>query len=551
MYAIIPLDSQAARRFEPLAPFEVRDVIRGMAALPRVRAFGATLMGKPVGLIVATRDSDLAVSLGSASGEPTGRLLALTVAKSHRRMGVARALLDAACRAMAAEGVRSLTCAYSFETTEGTQTAEGFFAATGWEPPETTMVHCQADESFMNAPLLRELPPLPAEYQICDWVDLSADDRASIIQRQQDQPWYPPALDPFHFEPELEVINSLALRYHGEVVGWLLTHRTSERTMYYRCLFVRDDLARLGRGLSLLVEAIQRHWDEIGHQSGLGEWSTPSSLPRMIRFIRRHLETAGARIREQRRTRRRLAALPAPAGERTTALRAQPVVTSLPLLSRDEVAQARDAVLSARSHWRARREPLPFATLGASARLDALDSIEEYLQRAHADNAVLHARFAWLHERVVAALNACLGATVTLEPRAALPGFRITHGQRGAALPLAPIHCDMLHLQLAPEVQSERDPISFAIALTDPEDAGVTVWSLRHDDTIGFDSEETARALDASDRVAHRYATGDLVIRPGNAYHQRLPMRDTDPARIAITLEGHAFHGADGWRVYW
>jgi GNAT superfamily N-acetyltransferase len=560
MYSIISLDPAAALRFKALAPFEVREILRGLSSLPRVRAFGATLMGHPVGLVVTARDSDrLAGAATSDTPGSTARLLALTVGKRFRRIGIGRALLAGASRALQDDGVRQLSCAYAFDTAEGTQTAEAFFAAAGWDTPETTMVHCQADESFMDAPLLRDLPPLPDEYEICDWIDLTPAERESIAERQRRDPWYPPSLDPFHFEAELEVINSLALRYHGEVVGWLLTHRTSPRTMYYRCLFVRDDLARLGRGLSLLVEAIRRHWDAIGHQSGLGEWSTPSSLPRMIRFIRRHLAPFGAAVREQRRTR---ISLPAPATAATPGSTPSPdggnasagpaVVRHVPLLSTDEAARVRALVMDARTDWREHRESLPFHTFGACARLDALDDVREYQRRAARDNALLRDRFAWLYARVLDTLAVALGAPAAYAEACALPGFRIAHAQRGATLPLAPIHCDVLHYTLAPGARAALRAVSFALCVTPPEHhSGVTLWTLAHDDTIGLDSEETARLLDAAPRQRHTFESGAMLLRPANVYHQRLPIHDPVPREPVITLEGHAFLADDTWRVYW
>ena len=310
MYAIIPLDPTAALRFEALAPYEVRHIVRGLSRLPHVHAVGATLFGAPVGLALATEASDAwarpgVVRVGDSSG---ARLLALTVARNHRRIGVGRALLSEVERRLAERSVGAISCSYALRSETGLDAVEGLFRNEGWGAPEITMLQCRADNALLDAPIVRELAPLPSEYRICDWVDVTDAERREIIERQQRDPWYPQDLDPFHFEPELEVMNSLALRYNGEVVGWLLTHSTTPTIIQYRCLFVRADLARLGRGLSMLREAILRHWRAIAPARGAGEWSTPSSLPLMIRFIRRHLEPFGAVVTEQKLVSKRLGA---------------------------------------------------------------------------------------------------------------------------------------------------------------------------------------------------------------------------------------------------
>ena len=547
MYAITPLDPSSALRFEALAPFEMRDVLRGLASLPRVHAFGAQLIGRPIGLVMVVRDG--------AGTQRTGRLLALTVARAYRRIGVGRALFAAACDELAAQGVERISCAYAFDSADGLRAAEAFFAATAWEPPETTMVHCSADESFLASPLLRELAPLPPEYAVCDWIDVTPAERESIRVRQRAEPWYPPELDPFHFEPEMEIVNSLALRYRGEVVGWLLTTRTSSQTMYYRCLFVRDDLARLGRGLTLLTEAIRRHWDAIGRKPGAGEWSTPTSLPRMIRFIKRHLQPYGARVREQRRVQKTLTATPAAPRVQTRGA-ARPTSASvrrIACLSAAESALARAAVLDARPAWRRHtHESLPFHTLGACAQLDAIADIGAYETLARAQNAALSARLPWLYDRVRAALTGALGAPVVFDHQWALPGFRIDTPQRGSSLPLAPVHCDIQHFLLEPGATYTAPPMSFALCVTSPEDAsGLTEWSLAFADTVGCDSEETARLLDAAEQNRYAFAPGELLVHEAERFHQRLPFRDASVRGEMITLEGHARVVNGTWRVYW
>jgi GNAT superfamily N-acetyltransferase len=94
MYAITPLDPASAPGFAGLAPFDVRHVLYDLAALPRVHAFGATIMGRPVGLAIAVRGwAERGALAGAAPEAASARVLSLTVASSYRRFGIGRALL--------------------------------------------------------------------------------------------------------------------------------------------------------------------------------------------------------------------------------------------------------------------------------------------------------------------------------------------------------------------------------------------------------------------------------------------------------------------------
>jgi hypothetical protein len=227
-------------------------------------------------------------------------------------------------------------------------------------------------------------------------------------------------------------------------------------------------------------------------------------------------------------------------------------VTHVPLLSPDETRSLRAAVLATRSRWRARRDALAFHTLGAAAHLDALDDPDAYQRYARLDNAFLRDRFPALYERLLEVLGRALGAPILFHDEFALPGFRIVHSQRGATLPLAAIRPDVPHLALSSAPDAGTDCISFSFDVSENQnESGVRVWSVAYGDTIGLDSEEVARVLDAAENVRCVHQPGALIVRRGDAYAQRLPMSATGASDDLITLEGRAFREIGTWRVYW
>ena len=547
MYAIGPIDPSAACRFEGLAPFEARPVLQDLAALERVHAIGATLMGRPVGLALAVRGWADPGALAGAPLVGTARLLTLSVARGWRRIGVGRALLDALESSLAAEGVESVSCRYVLPPSDALVALEALFRSAGWSAPEVTMLHCRAGRPILDAPLMRKQLGLPPEYQIVDWVDLTAADRARIAEPREGRAWFPETLDPFHFEPGMEILNSLALRYRDEVVGWLITRRTGPTTMYYQCLFVREDLARLGRGLALIGEAIRRHEKAIGGRQGLGEWSTPSTLPAMVRFIKRHLVPFGAETTEQREVRKTIGGRRSHASRRT----ARSPVARATLLSPSECGAVLTELRAARAHWTARTMPIAFHTFGAVAAIDAFEDPAVYERLAALMNPQLWQRFGWLYDRVCAALAERFGAAVVPREGWALPAFRILSPTRGADVPLAPVRADAAHRYLEPCVAYDARPVSFVLCLSRRDSrAGLTVWDVTSDETVGLDTEEASRLLDSASRTFHPFANGELLSLPGDIYRQATPLADRTPGEDRVTLEGQVVRWQGRWALY-
>lgn len=548
MYAIGPVAPSEACRFEGLVPFEARPVLHDLAALGRVHALGATLMGRPIGLGLAVRGWAEPKTHTGAPPVGTAHLLSLAVARGWRRIGVGRALLDGLESSLAAAGVESVTCRYALPSSDALVALEALFRSAGWSAPEVTMLQCRAGRPILDAPLMRKQLQLPAEYEIVDWVDLTAADRARIAEPREGRAWFPETLDPFHFEPDMEILNSLALRYRGEVVGWLITRRTGPTTMYYRCLFVREDLARLGRGLALIGEAIRRHENAIGGRQGLGEWSTPSTLPAMVRFIKRHLVPFGAEITEQREVRKTIGSQPPPAGP---ARAARSAVARASLLSPSECTAVLTELHAARAHWTARTMPIAFHTFGAVAAIDAFYDPAAYERAAALANLQLSQRFGWLYDRVCAALAERLGAAVAPREGWALPAFHIVSPTRGADVPLAPIHADVAHRYLEPCVGYDVRPVSFVLCLSRRDaSAGLTVWDLTYDETVGLDTEETSRLLDAVGRTFHAFADGELLSLSGDVYRQMSPLGDRILGEERVTLQGQVVPWQGAWALY-
>ena len=135
----------------------------------------------------------------------------------------------------------------------------------------------------MEAPWMKRYSRLPSSYSIFPWMEITQEERKAIQQTQDAQSWIPKDLIPFQYEQNLEPLNSLGLRYQGQVVGWMINHRLSPDTIRYTCSFVREDLQKMGRIISLYAEAGRR---QISAMVPNTIWTVPLVHESMVKFVK-------------------------------------------------------------------------------------------------------------------------------------------------------------------------------------------------------------------------------------------------------------------------
>ena len=261
-------------------------------------------LAAPQGPVIAVGVSENGQPLGLALGEipspdAPAEALSLFVCAGARRRGLGTALLSRLESAFAARGCGTIHLVFA---TGGpaTPALERILAKLGWEPPVPRMLLCEVGERILRAGWMQQRP-ISAPFEIFSWCDLKLEERERILHQQQVQPWFPENLSPFGSEKTIEPLNSLGLRFEGEVVGWIITHRIGPTRIRYSFFFVRKDLRGRRIGLPLLVAAIRRQADGLGLDSTavFGAWQ---DNPSMMRFLKRQVlpyldavrETVGA-----------------------------------------------------------------------------------------------------------------------------------------------------------------------------------------------------------------------------------------------------------------
>lgn len=253
-----------------------RSLLWPYLAGPGVVAIGAACAGRMVGLGLAL----------IVSPPDEARILSIYVVQEERGHGVGYALFERLEKELRGRGCRSASVVFK-DGGSSASALRALLAHRRWSPPRARTLICKADGRFLAAPWFHKCK-LPEEYSIFPWTELTPAERCSLYERQGVQRWIPDDLLPERHEPGMAALNSVGLRLHHEVVGWVITQRIGPQLYRYSCSFVRDDLQRSLRIVPLYQEAIRRQAREHGISS-VGIWTVPARHVAMARFARRRM----------------------------------------------------------------------------------------------------------------------------------------------------------------------------------------------------------------------------------------------------------------------
>ena len=275
MYTISLLNAFTAPGYQSLTYPAYRELLQSTDPTRSVVAVGATYQSEKVGL-----------AMGRVISQDLGEVLSLYVANKQRLHGLGAALLSYLEAVLGGLGCTRLQLTYPAGE-PSTMVLERLLARRDWAPSEPRMLLCRVHTGIAHARWVQK-DSLPKPYCIFPWAEITRLQAAAIQRKQEREYWIPENLVPFQHERDAEPMNSLAMSCHGEIVGWLLTHRLAPDTIRYTALFVRSDLQRLGLGLSLLAESIRRQVSVLG-QDSFGSFGVPVDNTRMIRFVNKRL----------------------------------------------------------------------------------------------------------------------------------------------------------------------------------------------------------------------------------------------------------------------
>ena len=202
---------------------------------------------QPVGLMLCELGKDR-----------SARILCWRVLPEYCNRGIGSSLLGYLEQSALNHGIRTLSLTFRSDW-PSRRVVEKTLHKRGWSSPREILRLYKATRSSYHEPAWFSRVKLREGYRLFPWRELSSAEREGILERQRKEAWYPNELTPFQEKASIEWSNSLGLRFHDEVVGWMITHRVAPDVIQYTSLFVSPEHRLLAGGMPLIIEAVRRH----------------------------------------------------------------------------------------------------------------------------------------------------------------------------------------------------------------------------------------------------------------------------------------------------
>ena len=269
-------------KIRPLDPFEIRAFSHFASSVDPTYlvsapalAVGVEADGKPAGLALAYFVRAAAV-----------RVAAFVVEESLRRRGIGKQLYERLIEELLKRGVQLADILAS--------NPEPFLERRCWNLGARLATVYTFSKRVGEAPWLQEAIALPPQYELVPWLDRTEEDRRKALRLMEDDP-VARRLDPFHDPGRVFGPSSNALRQDGELVGWCITHRTSQETLQYSSVYVAAKQRCTVAPMILLNYSIREHLRRF-EEVPFGIQAVPPELPEIERFANKRLAPWADRV---------------------------------------------------------------------------------------------------------------------------------------------------------------------------------------------------------------------------------------------------------------
>jgi GNAT superfamily N-acetyltransferase len=292
MYKLSLLSPSAAEAYEELTYPRFRPLLQKLAPGNRVVAIGAECKSEPVGLALAEYFHE------QDENNYFAVVRSLFVVPEYRELGIGKNLLLDLEAELQGRGCIHVSLEYLTSQTSGA--LEKILKHNQWSEPQFAGMICHSPDvrrdsaSYLNRVLTTPLPP---DYNIFFWKDLTQQERSQLKRQDDSQPRYPATFSPFLEEHYIEPLNSLGMRYREEIIGWMITHRLALDLIRYTTLYIQPEFQPLTRSLHLMMQAIQIQASDGAVPRAI--FNVNSNNPSMQRYVKRRLSPWLDSIRER------------------------------------------------------------------------------------------------------------------------------------------------------------------------------------------------------------------------------------------------------------
>jgi GNAT superfamily N-acetyltransferase len=208
---------------------------------------------------ITAHDDQQQIGSVAASWDPffkTATFHTLVVAPDYRGKGIGQTLLSQLEKHLQSLQIKSLKIKYEGWHPES-PILEHLLQKNGWEKPEPFVIRYFFHVPTFSPPWFQRPCIVPSGFEIFPWAETTEKER-EWLQIGERQRTFPITVSPLRGTDPVEPINSLGLRYRGELVGWLITHRIAPDTIRYTAFYIHREHRNKRAAISLLIQSIRQ-----------------------------------------------------------------------------------------------------------------------------------------------------------------------------------------------------------------------------------------------------------------------------------------------------
>ena len=212
------------------------------------------LAPEPGIIAIVIRNNSKPIGLCLADSRPVPAILhSVAVSRSYRKRGVAKAMVHAMEKRLAAQGCPMLRV--EFTAGSFSNAMNRLLLACGWISPTPYMcIYRTTSAKMAQIDWVRRLKR-PRNIELGFWGEVSYAE-LEFIRCQEGKPeGHPIWLSPFFEEDRIIAETSLVARHEGKLVGWGINHESVPGVHRFSRYWVEERFQRNGMGVVLMAEA--------------------------------------------------------------------------------------------------------------------------------------------------------------------------------------------------------------------------------------------------------------------------------------------------------
>lgn len=285
MISFFRIESSNAYNFLSLTYSQFENKLINIDSEKYAFAIGAAIFNKPVGLVFASIDTQT----------DTGSIETLYVLENHRKQGIGSTLMKMIEKLLEGKECKKLQIKYRKPVNSKESFIEKIIKKSGWEKPllKNCFFKLKNRQEILNELWMNI--PMPPSCQVFYWRDLKEEEIRLLKEEDKKTSEDDEYLSPFMKE-DFDPNTSLGLKHNGEIVGWNITRRLSDKVILFALICIKKEFRRGKFAPLLLAESIKKAYK---NKFSKAIFTVDYKNKKMLRLSNKHLKKFSYEVREE------------------------------------------------------------------------------------------------------------------------------------------------------------------------------------------------------------------------------------------------------------